>query len=246
MFPRLQLGPLALPVPGLILILGLWLGITLAEKLAVHRKVNPNHLYNLVFSALVGGLLSARIIAVLQSPWAFQGNFLEIFSLNAGLLDVPGGISGGILIAVIYGSRKNLPFWETMDALTPALGVMLLALALSNLSSGHGFGMPTDLPWGIALAGDLRHPSQIYEGLAAGCILLWILRGAARQQPAPGNLFLDFTILAAATRLFLETFRGDSLLIFTNIRAPQVLAWLVLAAALSLYYRKNFVQPMST
>jgi hypothetical protein len=49
MFPILQIGPLAIQVPGLIILAGLWLGLSLAERRAKKRESNPSVLYNLVF-----------------------------------------------------------------------------------------------------------------------------------------------------------------------------------------------------
>jgi len=46
-------------------------------------------------------------------------------------------------------------------------------------------------------------------------------------------LFLAFLALAAGSRLFLEAFRGDSALILGGIRAAQLAAWAILAAALA-------------
>lgn len=38
MYPLLQLGPIAVQVPGLILVLATWLGLSLSEKEAVRQK----------------------------------------------------------------------------------------------------------------------------------------------------------------------------------------------------------------
>jgi prolipoprotein diacylglyceryltransferase len=44
-------------------------------------------------------------------------------------------------------------------------------------------------------------------------------------------LFLAFIALTAGSRLFLEAFRGDSVVIIGGLRSAQIAAWLVLAAA---------------
>ena len=53
MLPTLQLGPLALQVPGLVLLAGLWLGLTLSERRARRIGENSGDLVNLVFIALI-------------------------------------------------------------------------------------------------------------------------------------------------------------------------------------------------
>ena len=74
MFPILQIGPLAIQVPGLVIIVGLWFGLTLSERRAKKRGQNPNVLYNLVFIAIISGVIGARLAYVLSYPDAFAEN----------------------------------------------------------------------------------------------------------------------------------------------------------------------------
>ena len=121
----------------------------------------------------------------------------------------------------------------TLDALTPLFAVLMVGLALSHLAAGTAFGSPTELPWGIELWNATRHPTQLYELIAALLILTttW-LRNAVR---ASGSDFFSFTALTAGARLFLETFRGDSSLIVGGLRLAQVLAWTSLFVSLVVY-----------
>lgn len=235
MFPILNIGPLALQVPGLILLAGLWIGLTLAERAAPRHGVHPDKLYNLVFTALVAGILGARLTYAGRFPDAFIQNPAGLISLNPGLLDPLGGLVFAVLGGIIYGQRKGITLWPVLDALAPAFAVMLVALPLANLASGRGFGLETDLPWAIELWGARRHPSQIYEALAGLLILAAVWPREARAKTPAGAAFLQFVILAAAARLFLEGFRGDSLTVFDGLRAAQLAAWGILAAALWLY-----------
>jgi prolipoprotein diacylglyceryltransferase len=233
MLPILQVGPLAIQTPGLILLLGLWFGLSLAERSAPRHGLQASAIYNLVFVALLAGVVGARLTYALRYPEVFAASPIGLVSLNPGLLDPWGGLTAGSVAAAIYAQRKSLPAWRTFDALTPMLAVFSIALSLSHLASGEAFGAPTNLPWGVELWGERRHPTQVYEALAAGLILLvlWPGRGGWRSVQ-PGILFLSFVALSASARLFLEAFRGDSILLPGGLRLGQVLAWLVLAASL--------------
>lgn len=232
MLPIIQIGPLALQAPGLFLLLSLWIGITLAEKSAKIYKIPAEKLSNLILIALVTGILGARITYIAQFPQAFAGNPLNMFSLNPGLLDITGGIAAAIIGAMIYGQRKEMLLWNTLDALIPFFGMLAIGIATSNFASGNAFGMETNLPWGIELWGMKRHPTQIYTMLAAlvTLYLLWSPKQDAKSQD--GIDFLTFIAFTAGYTLFLEAFRGDSTLIFRGIRSAQVLALIVLAGAL--------------
>ncbi len=233
MLPILQVGPLAIQTPGLILILGLWLGISLAEKFRDRMKVSPGNLYNLIFTALAAGVIGGRILYALRYPAAFKASPFSLLSINPGLFKIEDGILVGGLAAWIYGYRKRLPFWSTLDTITPTLVVLSVAFGLSHLASGSAFGSPTSLPWGIYLWGETRHPTQIYEIILALGILVFLWPARFRFcNGTNGRYFLSFVALNAASKLFLEAFRGDSRLIFAGVRSAQIVAWLVLLISL--------------
>lgn len=245
MLPILQIGPLAIQTPGLILLLGLWLALSLSERAAARLGINPNLIYNLTFAGLIGGLLGARLGYVARYPEAFAASPASLLSPNPGLLDAWGGLAGTALVALIYGQRKGLRLWPTLDALTPGLALLFVALGFADLASGAGFGAITNLPWGIALWGATRHPAQVYAILAAALVLLLLWPGGSLfrrlNEIAPGLVFWAFSGLSALSRLVLEAWRGDSVLILGGLRQPQLVAWLVLA--LSLWAMGRLLQP---
>ncbi|MCC6299107.1 MAG: prolipoprotein diacylglyceryl transferase [Anaerolineales bacterium] len=214
----------------LLLVAALWIGLALAEKRTQRHGVSKDALNNLVFYSLFDYLLGGRILFALANYSAFAESPLNIFSLNIDLFDPIGGFIVAVLVGMMYGKRQNLPFWGTLDALTPLFALLAIGLHLSHLAAGTAFGSPTDLPWGIELWNATRHPTQIYEFLAAVIIfcVLWF-----RKSDSPyGILFLYFVALTASARLFLETFRGDSVLIFGEFRLAQIISWLALAISL--------------
>lgn len=231
MLPILHIGPLALRLPGLILLLGLWLASATLERQARRHDLPSAPLSTLVLIALVAGVIGARFWYALRYLDIYLETPLALFSLNANTLAIAEGVLTGVMAALIYGQRKALPFWRTLDAFTPGLAVMLVSLPLANLASGNGFGAPTALPWAIDLWGAKRHPSQIYEALAALLILaaLWRGRGVLTIE---GGLFLTWAASASLARLFLEGFRGDSALIFGVLRQVQLFSLLTGLTAL--------------
>lgn len=241
MFPILQIGPLALQTPGLFIILGIWVGLTISERHSHRYNISPETLSNMVFTFLVTGILGARIVYAVRYFDAFSETPLDFLSLNPGLFDLNGGIGIGFITTLIYGNRRHVPFWEFLDALTLLLAVTATSYYLSQLASGDAFGLETSLPWGIPLWGARRHPTQIYNFLAAigVLVIIWLKAKFAGKSNIPGNAFLAFIAFSAGARLLLDAFRGDSVIIFYQIRITQVLAWCLLATSVLLEQRRK-------
>lgn len=242
MFPTLQIGPLALPVPALSLLLSLWLGLSLAEKFAPRRNISVDHLYNLTFTTLFSGIIGARLFFAAQNFSSFVQTPLSLFSRETGSLDPFGGFALAVIAALVYGRRARLALWPTLDTLTPLLAVFALGLAFSHLASGAKFGAETNLPWGIVLWGTKRHPTQIYEIGLALSILTYLGWTMKNNQLTDGSLFLLFTALTAGAQLFVEGLRGDSILLPAGIRAEQLLAFFILIITL---WGRNKLVPRS-
>lgn len=239
MLPILQIGPLSLQTSGLVLLIGMWVGLSLSERFSKSLGSHPEEISNLAFYSLLAALLGARLSYALRFPSAFSESPASLLSLNPGLLDPWGAIAGAILIALVYGQRKGLLLGPSLDALTPAFATLAVAVTLSNLASGQGYGLPTDLPWSIDLWGASRHPSQIYEAIGATTIIVFLLLQRTQVKRAAGTFFLEFLALGAGSRLFFEAFRGDGVLLPNGWRTSQLLAWLALAASLYFLQRLN-------
>jgi phosphatidylglycerol:prolipoprotein diacylglycerol transferase len=232
MLPILQIGPLSVQTSGLVLLIGLWIGLGLSERYAKGFGSDPEEMSNLAFYSLLGAIVGARLSYAVRFPNAFTESPASLISLNPGLLDPWGAVVSALLIGLIYGQRKELSFWQTLDSLTPGFATLAIAAAISQLASGEAYGLSTDLPWAIDLWGAMRHPSQIYATLAAAAILYYMLTQRTGRKLPPGNFFIEFIALSAGSRLFLEAFRGDSALLPNGWRIVQLLAWLGLAASL--------------
>lgn len=233
MLPIINVGPLAIQVPGLIILAGIWLGLTFAEKYSNEFQISSNELYNLVFYSLIAGIIGARLTYILQFPDIFLENPLSTFSLSPSLLDPIGGIAIGIITAIIFIQKKKMLAWNTLDALTPFLLIIFIALPLSRFASGSGYGSITNLPWGIELWGAIRHPTQIYETVSGLIILLILFPSRKYISSLPSGIyFVIFMALTSAFQLFLEAFRGDSNTVLNGIRTNQLVYWSLLAISL--------------
>jgi phosphatidylglycerol:prolipoprotein diacylglycerol transferase len=239
-FPFIRLGPFLLQLPGLALLVGIWIGSSLAEKEAARLKLNVAAVYNLIFFGLVTGIVGARLAYAARYLSAYLANPLGLLALTPATLSPNVGLVVGLAVAGLYGRRHGLPLRPTLDALAPGLAAFIVALGVAHIMSGDAFGAPAQLPWSIYLWDDYRHPSQIYETIAT-LVVFAVAWKRPLDQPVDGINFLLVVALSVAARVLLEAFRGDSVIWPGGFRAAQVVGLLVLAAAL--WLMKAWAQP---
>ena len=231
MYPILQIGPLAIQLPGLLLLAGLWIGTLVAERETARHKLDPGLISNMIFIALAAGIIGARLGYALKYLDLYLNEPLNLLALNLNTLSTMEGITVGLIAAMIYAQWKGLSLLPTIDTLTPGAAVFAIFVALAHVSSGDAFGAPTTVPWAIKLWGIDRHPTQIYELLLAVGATLVILQ-IRKTKIFSGFTFTLFVALSAVSRLFLEGFRGDSLIVFGTMRGAQLISFAVMICAM--------------
>jgi prolipoprotein diacylglyceryltransferase len=245
MFPFVRLGSWLIQVPFLALLVGLWGGMILLEDESKRMKLNPSTVANLVIYSTVAGIIGARLGYALQFRALYASKPLSLLALTPTTLSPSMGFLVGLIAFWILLDHQNLPVRPALDALAPGLALFMVFLGASHILSGDAYGAPTRVPWAIRLWNEYRHPSQFYETFTALIIFLVILK----RFPKPDGAGLNFGLtiaLTAASRVFLETFRGDSVFWPAGFRAAQVIALVLMAVGFYWMRRWMNVDPRQT
>ncbi len=233
MYPILNVGRAAVQVPGLILLLGFWLSLNLSARRAKAAGLSDDVIFNAGMIALLAGLVGARLGYVLIHWAAYQNDVSGMLALTLGALWTPAGLLIGAAAGSLYLRRHRPSVPLLLDVLAPGLALMFAAISLADLSSGSAYGVVSDVPWAIELWGARRHPTQIYELLAA-LTTLGLLLWAHARRPYNGFIFLLFLLIYGAARLFLDAFRADPWLLWEGFRAVQIIGLAALVLSLRL------------
>jgi phosphatidylglycerol---prolipoprotein diacylglyceryl transferase len=236
MYPTLNLGPFVFPTAGLVYLLGVWVALSLIERAAQRLRLPVDAVYGTAVTGLVVGIVAARLFFVVEYWAAFQENLLGIiWPLTSGY-NLVGGLLFGGAGAFFYGRYRRLPFFATLDALTPGLLAAFIAISLADFLAGPGYGVLTTMPWGIPVFGVRRHPVQLYE-IAAGLAALALWWRVTDRHTLPGQPFLLAFALYSAARLFLDAFRENAWLTANGYHIVQIIALISLLACLTLLAR---------
>ena len=245
MFPFVRLGSWLIQMPFLALLVGLWGGMILLEHESKRLQLNPSTVANLVIYSTVAGIIGARLGYALQFRALYASKPLSLLALTPTTLSPSMGLLVGLIAFWILLDHQNLPVRPALDALAPGLALFMVFLGASHILSGDAYGAPTRVPWAIRLWNEYRHPSQFYETFTALIFFLVILK----RFPKPDGAGLNFGLtiaLTAASRVFLETFRGDSVFWPAGFRAAQVIALVLMAVGFYWMRRWMNVDPRQT
>ena len=191
--------------------------------------------YEMIFAALVGGLVGSRVYYLVQHRNDLHGGLLSNVFSGTGLVWY-GGALGGMLAVFLWAYRRQFLGLVLLDLAAPALALGYAIGRIGCQVSGDGdYGKASDLPWAMpyphgTVPTDISvHPTPIYETLAMGLVawLLWRWRDSFR----PGLLFAAYLVLSGIERLLVEFIRRNSD-VALGLTAPQLesVALIVLGA----------------
>src|SRR3954452_22187038 len=184
MQPELHLGPLTLHTFGIAFGLGFVAAGLILSKRFKEIGRPADWAYEMVFAALVGGLVGARLDYLIENWDKVHNDVLGNLFSGSGLVWL-GGVIGGALGVVLWAWRRKFLGLALLDV---AAAPLALGYAIGRIGcqlSGDGdYGKPSDLPWAMAYPkGTVPtkvevHPTPVYETLAMGLIalVLWRLR----------------------------------------------------------------------
>jgi phosphatidylglycerol---prolipoprotein diacylglyceryl transferase len=143
----------------------------------------------------------------------FAAHPIQIFELWNGGMSFHGGVFGCVAATVLFALRRGLPMLSLGDVTTAVSPIGLFLGRIANFINGELWGRPTDVPWAMVFpnGGPLpRHPSQLYEAMLEGLVLLIVLgvmvRLGALKRPGlvTGAFFLGYGIARTICEFFRE------------------------------------------
>ncbi|MDF1520044.1 MAG: 2-amino-4-hydroxy-6-hydroxymethyldihydropteridine diphosphokinase [Brevefilum sp.] len=243
MFPMINIGPVSIQAAGFILIASLFIGLWTTSYFSKNLGTNGDLIENSILLGLIAGLISARVGFVLQNPSALAGNPMAMFSLTPSMLNPSFGIFVSLLAALIFAQKKHLPLWPSLDTLTPFFLFLLAGIHLSNYTTGNGYGLPTELPWGIQLWNETRHPVNLYALFLAAIYLLAMLYHTKAFKTTgflrSGTLFSLTLSTAGLIALITRAFVSEKSLI-GKFDIWQLFGFALLILGIALIYKKSY------
>ncbi|WP_233438755.1 prolipoprotein diacylglyceryl transferase [Kocuria varians] len=248
----IHLGFFTLHFYALCILVGIGLAIWLTTRRWRQRGQDPDVLWDIVFWAVIAGIIGARAYHVLiTDPKGYFGPGADptaVFRIWEGGLGIMGAVLFGAGAAWFVSRRNGLPLSVFADCVAPALLLAQACGRWGNWFNQELFGKPTTLPWGLEIspsspnfpaglpADTLFHPTFLYESLwnLLGVVVLLALD--RRFQLRHGRLFALYMVYYGFGRLMIELFlRVDPALMIGGVRVHVWTSLAIVVAGLVIF-----------
>ncbi|MBI2854920.1 MAG: prolipoprotein diacylglyceryl transferase [Chloroflexi bacterium] len=231
----ISLGSLSVRWYSIMTALAILTVVAWTVRAAVKMKFSKDFVYTAGVWAIVGGILGARLVHVIDQLDYYTVHPGEIFSFEG--LAIYGAILGATLAVWIASMVHKFQFAALADMAAPGI---LLGQAVGRVGctiNGCCYGQPTTLPWGLvytnpntyAPRGIPTEPAVVYEMLYDLLLfgVVWKLQGKLKPS---GSVFLVYLALYSIGRFFIASTRdpgSQGTLLGGWLMQAQIIALLV-------------------
>lgn len=174
----LHIGFLQIRWYGLAYLFGFLISFSILKEMSRRGTLQ---LSSDLLSDLIGWLAAGVIFGGRIGWWLFYHRsegaaepWYEPLAVWHGGMSFHGGLIGVLLALSIWSRKKSVSFWNLVDYLSLVTPVGIFLGRIANFINAELVGRTTALPWGVIFPGDTvpRHPSQLYEAILEGPLLL--------------------------------------------------------------------------
>ena len=233
-------GAFVLSWHGVFSFIAVVTAVYLVGRWAPERGIDSDTIYSVAIFAIIGGVVGARAVHVLDNASYYWSNPTDALALWRGGIAIWGGVLGGFLSGAGYALWAKLPVGTISDLTAPALLLALNIGRLGDIVNGEHCAKATNLFLGFVYtdpASDARrcengvdvsiHPAIVYEMVwnFLSLLIVWKLRGRLRPD---GMLFGVYLVLYSAGRFVISFARTEPNVYAFGLLQAQLIALLLI------------------
>jgi phosphatidylglycerol:prolipoprotein diacylglycerol transferase len=207
-----SIGPLSLRWYGLAYLAGITLGIRWVYTDLKKIGLTKDDVISLATWIMTGIIIGGRIgYIVFYDLGYFIQNPSAILAIWTGGMSYHGGAIGAMVAMGGFARSYKKSLWSLLDCLGLASTIGIFFGRIANFINGELVGRVSAVPWAMVFPGEgplPRHPSQLYEAMGEGLVLLIVLSIINKKAKlSPGQLFGLYLMGYGSARFSLEFFR---------------------------------------
>ena len=153
--PNIHIGPLAIAWHGIFTAVGILFGVWLPLRL-IRPRVSEEDATAVATWGVVGGIIGARIVHVIDAWQYYLANPLQILLIWTGGIAIWGGAIGGVLAGVFVAVRRGLPIGFGADAAAPGIALGFAIGRIGDIINGEHWATACEPPLGLCVG--FTHP----------------------------------------------------------------------------------------
>lgn len=247
----ISLGPVNIHWYGIFYVLALLTALYFAKWIVSRDNlpITQDALGDYFIWAEIGVILGARIgfillyehnkMYYLTQPWEIFNPFYNGQFVGIRGMSYFGALMGFLIASLLYARKHKVRFWFLMDLVGVAVPVGYVFGRIGNFLNQELYGRPTDVEWGIYVAGILRHPSQLYEAVLEGVVVGIILFWYRTKTRFVGEIALLYGFLYGLSRFTAEFWRQYDTrigLMFEWMTRGQLFSVILMVVCLTAYW----------
>ena len=207
---------------GLFTAVGVVVGVALSAWLARRMGYPEDMIYNVALALVIGGIIGARGLYVIENWGDFKGDLGDIFAINTGGISIYGALIGGTLGGWGYAIITQVPNLPRAADIAGIGGIVGMAIGrIGDIINGEHFAKTTDLPWGVVYTHSqspsflrfgpdaaAQHPAVAYE-LIGDLVIFVMLLFVYFRLPRAGVTFFAWVLLYGILRTAVSFLRLD-------------------------------------
>jgi len=233
-----KIGGLEIAWHGVFTAVGVICGVGIATFFGRKAGFGEDTIYNTALALVIGGIVGARALYVLENHSQFEHDLLDVFAINAGGISIYGALIGGTLAGLAYAAWRRLPRRLAMADVAAMGGIIGMAVGrIGDIINGEHFAKTTDWPIGVLYTNPnspsyprftavepqlAQHPVVAYE-LVGDLLIFVALFVLYRLLKRDGMVFWAWVFFYGAMRFGLSFMREDEIA-FAGLRMAQLIA----------------------
>jgi len=265
------IGPLKIHSYGLMLAIAFLVAVTLAQRAARRKGMDPDTVADLGLWLLISGVLGARVMFMILNPSLFPiSRPLNLLKIWEGGLVFYGGVIAALPVGVCVLRKKKVDVWHFADVVAP---YMALAHGIGRIGcflNGCCYGKPSNLPWAVSfpkfvdetgfvtgspvyvdqldhnlITGDAARSLPVHPTQVYSTVALFAISALLlllwKRRAFKGQIFWSYLLLYSVFRFGVEFLRADNAPVLFGLTISQLIGVPVFLFACAVLIRGTVV-----
>lgn len=224
---------------GLFTAIAVIAGVTVSAWLARKMDYPEDMIYNVALALVIGGIIGARGLYVIENWSDFKDDLGQIFAINTGGISIYGALIGGTVGGIGFALVTKVPNIPRGMDIASIGGILGMAIGrIGDIINGEHFARASDLPWAVVYTDSdspsylkaAQHPAVAYE-LIGDLVIFLMLLFIYFKVPRAGITFFSWVLLYGVLRFIVSFWRLDDEILL-GLRTAQVIAAVAIPAGL--------------